>query len=592
MYTTGEPVVIQDAYADPRFSPRVDQETGFKTKTILSTPLKNRQGRVLGVSQILNKRDGLFDESDCALLEAITAQAAAALENAQLHERVERARREGAQMLEVTNAISTELKLEPLLRKIIGVTTEILDADRSTLFLYDEKTEELWSQVAEGAGMKEIRFPCNAGLAGSCFQSREPINIPDAYADDRFNQEVDRLTRLPHPQPPVHAVVNKAGKAVGVTQVLNKRGGPFDAGDETRLRAFSAQAAISIENAKLFEDVLNGRNYSESILKSLSNGVVTLDAEQRILKVNEAAQNILRAGEADLLEHSAADLFHDENTWIKDSLAKVIETGEVDIIMDNDMTVDAETVSVNLTTVPLIDTSEQPIGFMLVFEDITSEKRVKGTMARYMSKDVLDQVLESGESILGGRAQEVSILFSDIRSFTSISERIGACETVLMLNEYFSEMVDIIFGHRGILDKYIGDAIMAVFGTPFTSPEDADNAVKVANDMMGTLRRFNQERSDRGQDMVHIGIGLNTGEVVAGNIGSPKRMDYTVIGDGVNLAARLEAATKYYGAAVIMSEFTVARIKSAGLIRELRFDTRERQRAASCHRRDARSSHR
>ena len=139
VYTTGEPVVIQDAYADPRFSPRVDQETGFKTKTILSTPLKNRQGRVLGVSQILNKRDGLFDESDCALLEAITAQAAAALENAQLHERVERARREEAQMLEVTNAISTELKLEPLLRKVIGVTTEILDADRSTLFLYDEK---------------------------------------------------------------------------------------------------------------------------------------------------------------------------------------------------------------------------------------------------------------------------------------------------------------------------------------------------------------------------------------------------------------------------------------------------------------------
>ena len=568
-FTTGEPIIIDDAYADPRFNPRIDQETGFRTNTILCAPLRNRHGRVLGASQILNKRAGPFDESDCSLLEAITAQAAAALENAQLHERVERARREEAQMLEVTNAISTELKLEPLLRKIISVTTDILDADRSTLFLHDDKTDELWSQVAEGEGMKEIRFPASAGLACSCFRSGEPINIPDAYAEPRFNQEVDRMTGYRTRNLLCMPVVNKVGTAIGVTQVLNKRGGPFEASDESRLKAFSAQAAISIENAKLFEDVLNERNYSESILKSLSNGVVTLDAEQHLITVNAAAQKILRSSAEDIVGKSAFEMFHHENSWISDSIAKVIESGETDITMDNDMTVGDQVVSVNLTTVPLIDTNDQPIGFMLVFEDITSEKRVKGTMARYMSKDVLDQVLENGESILGGRAQEVSILFSDIRSFTSISERIGARETVSMLNDYFSEMVDIIFSRRGILDKYIGDAIMAVFGTPFISPEDTDNALTVANEMIRTLRRFNEERATLGRDLVQIGIGVNTGEVVAGNIGSPKRMDYTVIGDGVNLAARLEAATKYYRAPILMSEFTKARIKSPSKSREL-----------------------
>jgi adenylate cyclase len=226
-------------------------------------------------------------------------------------------------------------------------------------------------------------------------------------------------------------------------------------------------------------------------------------------------------------------------------------------------------VSVNMTVQPLFGLEGERIGSMLVFEDITAEKRMKTTMARYMSKEVADQVLAGGDSELGGKTQTVSILFSDVRGFTTLSEALGARETVSLLNEYFAEMVDVVFKHGGILDKYIGDAIMALFGAPFEKPGDADNAVSVANGMMVTLAALNRLRGGRGQDAINIGVGIATGEVVVGNIGSPSRMEYTVIGDSVNLASRLEGANKYYRTRILVDESTLRAMKATTPSREV-----------------------
>jgi len=190
-------------------------------------------------------------------------------------------------------------------------------------------------------------------------------------------------------------------------------------------------------------------------------------------------------------------------------------------------------------------------------------------MSRYMSKAVMDQLLEGGEAALGGTGREVSVLFSDIRDFTALSERLGARETVAMLNEYFTDMVDVVFSHNGILDKYIGDMIMAVFGSVISRAEDADNAVTVGTRMMVALRELNIRRVAIGQEPIRIGIGISTGHVVAGNIGSPKRLEYTVIGDRVNLAERLESANKYYGTGVLICRPTAERLKRPVKLREL-----------------------
>jgi adenylate cyclase len=479
-----------------------------------------------------------------------------------------RQRREEARFLEITNALSAELRLEELLASIMRVTTELLGADRSTLFIHDRKTNELWSRVAEGMGTKEIRFPAGAGIAGAAFANREVVNIPDAYSDPRFNQEVDRRTGYKTRSILCMPIVNKTGRTIGVTQVLNKFDGPFTDMDIARLKAFTAQAAVSLENAQLFEEVLNMKNYNESILKSLSNGVITLDAAGNIIKANNATLGILGVAEEAILDKPASTLFHDTNAWVLERATKVVETGEIDLTVDTEFKLDSgNSVSLNLSAVPLIDVKEEPIGCMLVLEDITSEKRVKSTMSRYMSREVVERLLSGGDSVLGGNAQEVTVLFSDVRKFTTIAEQAGARETVAMLNEYLTEMVDVVLTHGGVLDKYIGDAIMALFGVPFRGENDADNAMAVALDMMSTLDSFNAKRKAMGGNPFEIGIGLNTGEIMAGNIGSPKRMEYTVIGDNVNLAARLESATKQYGVKILTSQMTLDALKKKPITR-------------------------
>jgi len=160
-------------------------------------------------------------------------------------------------------------------------------------------------------------------------------------------------------------------------------------------------------------------------------------------------------------------------------------------------------------------------------------------------------------------------LFSDIRSFTTLTETLGAQGTVSLLNDYFTIMVDIITDEGGMLDKFIGDAIMAAFGVPFGHDDDEDRAVRAAIKMLTSLEEWNIEREANGQLPVHHGVGLNTGKIVSGNIGSPKRMDYTMIGDGVNLAARLESACKQYAAKLLISEYTHSALKGTYRTRDI-----------------------
>lgn len=570
VFTTGEGVIIHDVYADDRFNRDVDTRTGYRTRNLLCVPIRNKRGEVIGVTQALNKREGAFDAEDQNLLESLSSQAAAALENARLFEKVERQQREEALILDVVSSIASEIYIDPLLEKILTAATHLLGADRGSLFLYDPARDELYSRVAEGVASREIRFPSNAGIAGECFTFGAVISIADAYNDLRFNPDVDKGTGYRTRSILCVPIATKGGNKVGVMEILNKKEGPFTAGDEKRLAALCAQAAVSIENAQLFEEVRDSRNFNENILRSMSNGVVTLDANDRVSKVNESAVQILKKSEVDLLGKTAAEIFGERNTWVARSLEKVRGSGKIDITMDTELLAEGGTaVSVNLATVPLRNMRDEPIGSMLVMEDITREKRLRTTMSRYMSKAVMDQLLEGGEDVLNGTGREVSVLFSDIRGFTTLSERLGARETVAMLNEYFTDMVDVVFEHNGILDKYIGDMIMAVFGSVLSTDEDADNAVAVGSKMMVALRDLNARRSASGHEPIRIGVGISTGHVVAGSIGSPKRLEYTVIGDRVNLAERLENANKYYGTSVLICQATKERLKRPVKLREL-----------------------
>ena len=570
VFGSGVGEIIDDVYRDPRFTPEVDRRTGFRTRSILCVPLRNRADQVIGVTQVLNKRSDRFTAIDMTLLEAISRHAASALEQAQMVERLEQARREELELLAVTEAISTELHLDTLLARIVAAATQLLDAERSTLFVYDPSKDELWSRVAEGAEQRQIRIPANAGIAGAAFGRGEVLNIPDAYADPRFNRDIDRASGFRTRNLLNVPVIDRTGERLGVVQVLNKRGGAFTQTDIRRLKAFSADIAVALENARLFSDVLALKNYNENILKSLSNGVVTLDRQSVIVKVNDAAQRILGLSAEALVGRPARQVFGNLNAWITRSLEFVARMGATDYHADTDLKLpDGGAASVNLTAAPFLDTEGKSIGYMLVFEDITREKRVRNTMARYVAKEVVDQLLASGEDVLQGSALVATVLFADIRRFALMSETMTPRNTVSMLNEFFTEMVEVIFTRGGMLDKYIGDGLMAIFGAPVTGSADADNALYVANDMIRALGAFNQRRARRGFDPLEIGIGLATGEVLAGSVGASKRMEYTAIGNNVNLAARLEGATKYYGTPVLLAAATVDELKSPAILRRL-----------------------
>ena len=570
VFGSGVGEIVDDAYRDPRFNPEVDRQTGYRTRSILCVPLRNRADQVIGVTQVLNKRSGRFTAIDMTLLEAISRHAAAALEQAQMVERLERARREELELLAITEAISTELHLDTLLVRIVAAATQLLDAERSTLFIYDPSKDELWSRVAEGTEQTQIRIRANAGIAGAAFASGEALDIPDAYADPRFNREVDRRSGFRTRNLLNVPVIDRTGERLGVVQVLNKRGGKFTQVDIRRLKAFSSSIAVALENAGLFSDVLALKNYNESILKSLSNGVVTLDRQCVIVKVNEAAQRILGLPAEALVNRPARQVFGNLNAWITRSLEFVERMGATDYHADTDLKLpDGSVAAVNLTAAPFLDTEQKPIGDMLVFEDITREKRVRNTMARYVAKEVVDQLLASGDDVLEGSMLVATVLFADIRRFSLMSESMTPRNTVSMLNEFFTEMVEVIFTRGGMLDKYIGDGLMAIFGAPVVGSTDADNALYVANDMIRALGAFNSRRARRGSEPIEIGIGLATGEVLAGSVGASKRMEYTAIGTNVNLAARLESANKYYGTAVLLAATTVDELKSRAVLRRL-----------------------
>lgn len=220
-----------------------------------------------------------------------------------------------------------------------------------------------------------------------------------------------------------------------------------------------------------------------------------------------------------------------------------------------------------------------PLAIFLIFtilenkrKKINEEKqKLRGAFQQYVSPDLIEEITKNPDKLkLGGEKKQLTVYFSDIRGFTTLSEKLSPEELVSFLNDYLSQMTDIVLDNKGVIDKYIGDAIMAFWGAPIEDKDHAIHACTSAIHMKKQMEKISEEFKKSNRPEIKIGMGINTGDMVVGNMGSSKRFDYTVIGDNVNLASRLESLTKQYHVGILISESTNNAILNKGFItREL-----------------------
>ncbi|WP_088240377.1 GAF domain-containing protein [Calothrix rhizosoleniae] len=608
-----------DFYDDPRsyFAQEQERINGYRTYSMLALPLLNGEGKLVAVVQLLNKLNPGsmpdkpleeridtqgFNNTDEELFQEFAPSIRLILESSRSFYVATQKQRAAAALMKAIKSLSqSSLDLEDTLKRVMDEAKELMNADRSTLWLIDSDHQELWTKITQNDGSrKELRVPIGKGFVGQVANSQTTLNIGfDLYdhADSDTAKQIDKQNGYRTCSLLCMPVFNADQELIGITQLVNKRKkgnfsnynpadwpkapecfqASFDRNDEEFMEAFNIQAGVALQNAKLFATVKQQEQMQRDILRSLANGVISTDKTGYVVAANESAKSLLGLSSQERLEGQLiSNLIHIKegnfSQWCTDALKADESTCHEQYYPDRTLLSNTEEQrSINLSINTIADARDQTQvrGALVVMDDISDEKRLKSTMYRYMTQELAEELLKLDDAKLGGDRKEVSILFSDIRGYTTLTENLEAEEVVGMLNEYFESMVEAVFQYKGTLDKYIGDAIMAVFGSPLPLEEHAWMAVQSSLEMRHRLQEFNARRHVENKTPIKIGMGINSDVVISGNIGSSKRMEFTAIGDGVNLSSRLESVSKQYGSDIVISDKTYFHCQNYVWAREL-----------------------
>jgi adenylate cyclase len=620
-----------DLYDDPDSigTKEFDKKSGYRTYSMLTLPLLNYEDKLVAVVQLINKLKTTKDEKINTILPLdqridkkgftsddekrfyeFAGSIALILESSHSFDKAAQRQRAADALMKATSSLSKgSLDLQETLKNVMNEAKKLMNADRGTLWLIDEEKNQLWTKIELADGtIRELRIPRSAGFAGQVATTKQPLIIPfDLYnhPNSETSKKTDQDTGYRTCSMLCMPVFNSGGELIAVTQLVNKKKSgefppynpqdwpqppevwkaSFNRTDQDFMETFNIQAGVALQNAKLFETIKQQERTQRDILRSLSNGVIYTNKDGKVIAANESAKSILGyENDTEIeqksllevvkiinkLEHESEDNKLQDwfNIAIKAEESKDRKQYYPDQLLDTTHD-EKHTVNISINTIADVGDENKVVGVLVVIEDISDEKRIKDMMYRYMSEEVAEQLLKQGGSKIGGDKKEVSILFSDIRSYTTLTENMSSEEVVNMLNEYFESMVEAVFKNKGTLDKYIGDAIMSVFGSPLPLEDHAWKAVQTAIEMRHRLTAFNQPRIAANLPIIKIGIGINSGEVISGNIGSSRRMEHTAIGDAVNLGSRLESASKQYGVDIIISESTYQECQDKIITRDL-----------------------
>lgn len=457
----------------------------------------------------------------------------------------------------------------------------------------------LWTKIFMGDGSwRELRVPIGVGFVGKVAESGEPLNIPfDVYdypysekikkVDQRIGYRTCSLLCMP--------VFNADNELIGVMQLVNKRKlgnfpeynpddwpvppdvfkASFSPAAEKLMSAFNVQVAVAVQNAKLFERLKQQEQIQRYLLRCIPNGVVFTDKAGRIIDINERAKQLLNLRADDKFKgRNTGDIFQSKEGKFVKNLQAALEGKDKKYFQQyypNQTLISGDKehrIHLSINAIASATDANNIYGVLVIMEEISDEKHLKSPRERYTTQELAEELDKDGDARLLTK-KDVSVLFSDIRSYTSLIEDRETEEVVAWVNDYFEKMVDAVFKYKGTLDKYIGDALMAVFGSPLPLEDHAWCAVQTAIEIRQRLAEFNAHRQAQNQEPIRIGIGINSDQVISGNIGSSKRMEFTAIGEGVNLASRLEVASRQYGCDIIISEMTYRQCADQIWVREL-----------------------
>lgn len=492
----------------------------------------------------------IFHEASEELVNSLTP-AKRTLQN--LERRLQEQERERQQLRalqDIGAAVSSSLDPNEILNLVMDTMIRITGAERGFLMLIDEDTGDLEVQAARNINQETIKdsTEVSSTVINSVLESGEPLLTTNAQADPRFsgqesiiNYNLRSILCVP---------MNLKDHTIGVIYADNRiADGIFRESDKHLLAAFANQAAVAIENARLFRqirsqlaEITEMKTLMDDVFASITSGVITIDNKDQISLYNQAAGRIL--GIPGSLVESRP--LHEVMAEVDQLLTEII-TSLVDQVkqagrahsqeLDVNIQRRPGTSTLNLNLSPLRDIQQNTLGVAMVLDDISEKKRLE-SVRRYLPPALVDQVRDL-DAAQRPQRREMTVLFADINGFSTFSEKLDPERLIEIINEYFSVAAQGINEQEGIIDKFMGDAVMALFNTQLNPQTDhVERAVRAALVMKDALDAFHRNRPRDNQ--LSFGVGIHTGESVAGNVGSSFRKDFTAIGDAVNLAKRLE----------------------------------------------------
>lgn len=476
-------------------------------------------------------------------------------------------------MQEVGAVINSSLERTDVLNKVMDTIIQLTGAERGFLMLHDDETGEMEVEVARNINRETLEgssFEISRSIVDSVAETGVPVVTTNAQVDPRFASQESVISYNLRSILCVPLKIKE--NIIGVIYADNRIvSGIFVDADRDLLAAFANQAAVAIENARLFNqireqlaDITEIKNLQDDVFESIASGVITIDLADQISLYNRAAEQILGVPAYSVRDQDYRTLL--DAAPMGDVVEEIIESiqhigGQHNIELDATVRGRSSSASLNLTFSPLRDIHQRPQGVALVLNDVSEKKRLE-SVSRYLPPALVDQVRDV-DAFQKPQRREISVVFADIRGFTTVSERWEPEFLIEILNKHLSVAASAINEYEGLIDKYDGDTVMALFNSPLNPQQDhAERAVRTALKIHQNMAALHQTIPD--SQRLRFGIGVHSGAAVVGNVGSPLRKDYSAIGDAVNVSKRLQELAA--GGQILITQDTYCQVEDLVLV--------------------------